>query len=44
MHNPKSMVVSPKKAHPKTTLMDRRIKKQANKTGKGQMVYKNGKA
>jgi hypothetical protein len=40
----RSNVVSPKSATPKTTLMDRRVKKQANKTGKtSSMPYSGGK-
>ena len=32
-----------KKATPKTTLMDRRARKPANKTGKNSTMYGNGK-
>ena len=31
------------KSKPKSTLMNKREKKPANRTGKGQMVYPNGK-
>ena len=33
---------SPRSVGNKTTLMDRRIKKPANQTGKGKMVYPKG--
>ena len=42
--NNKSNVVSTKSVPPKTTMMDRRVKKQANRTGKtDKMQYGNGK-
>lgn len=43
MSNSRSNVTVPKKVPPKTTLMDRRVAKPANKTGKQPMMYKNGK-
>ena len=43
MANSKSNVVSTKSATPKSTPMNKRVAKPANKTGKQPMVYKNGK-
>lgn len=43
MANRRSMAVVPRSGTPKTTPMNKRVKKPANKTGKQPMVYKNGR-
>ena len=43
MRNPRSNVVVPKTVPPKTTKMNNRVAKPANKTGKQPMMYKSGK-
>ena len=42
MSNSRSNVTVPRTVPPKTTLMDKRVKKPANKTGKQPMMYKSG--
>jgi hypothetical protein len=42
MGNRRSNVVNPKSGTPKTTKMDHRVSKPANRTGKAGMVYPSG--
>jgi hypothetical protein len=43
MSNSRSNVTVPKTVPPKTTLMNKRVKKPANRTGSQPSMYKNGK-